>query len=223
MRSLALAAAVLALLAGDARADKESDARVLFSDANAHFAIGDFLVAAKKYQAAFLLHQDPALLYNAAQAFRLGGAAKEALVVYKNYLLFYPHPRNEAEVRAQIVKLTEAIASEERAKTAPPTTVEAKPEMATHTPAPPPSAIAGAAAHPAAAQPAAATAENRASLTARAPERRPIYKRWWLWTTVGGVVAVAAVATAVAVTTTSTPWSTTPAIGPGQTQALVRW
>ncbi len=61
--------------------------------------------------------------------------------------------------------------------------------------------------------------------TAPAPERTPVYKKWWLWTIVGAVV-VAAVVVPVAVIEGSSDWANLPPQGPGApaTAGLkVRW
>jgi len=111
---------LLLALVAPARADKAVDARTLFEAGNTHFAVGEFEAAGEKYQEAYKLKPDAALLYNAAQAFRLAGKVDRALVLYKNYVLFYPKARNIDEVRKVIVSLEEARTSVEKAKTAPP-------------------------------------------------------------------------------------------------------
>jgi len=103
-----------------AHAEGSQDARAHFNNGNAHFAVGEFEQAAIEYQEAYKLKQDPALLYNAAQAYRLAGNSQKALVLYKNYIVFYPGQKNIPEVKKQIAMLEEAINTNERAKTAPP-------------------------------------------------------------------------------------------------------
>ena len=121
----------LTLLGGLARGDDPAaDAREHYRKATAHFAVGEFSSAADEYQAAYLLKQDPALLFNAAQARRLAGDSEKALILYKNYAQLYPKARNMPEVRDQIVRCEEAIAAAAKAKTAPPTnTVEPEKPM----------------------------------------------------------------------------------------------
>lgn len=118
--SLVFSLPLLVALVAPARADKAVDARTLFEAGNTHFAVGEFEAAGEKYQEAYKLKPDAALLYNAAQAFRLAGKVDRALVLYKNYVLFYPKARNIDEVRKVIVSLEEARTSVEKAKTAPP-------------------------------------------------------------------------------------------------------
>ena len=71
--------ALLLAFAHSALADDYNEAKVHFKKGSAHFAIGEFAEAAEEYQAAYRLKQDPALLYNAAQAFRLAGKNEKAL------------------------------------------------------------------------------------------------------------------------------------------------
>lgn len=180
--------------AGAARADnRAAEARNLFNEGNAHFAVGEFAQAADLYQQAYKLKQDPALLYNAAQAYRLAGQQEKALVLYKNYVQFYPDAANVAEVNSQIAKLKEAIASAEKAKTSPPTgTAQPRPDATTS--AAPPSVVVA---------------------TKPQAEAVPVYKKWWLWTIVGGVV-VAGAAVTLAVVLSQPKWSTFGDIGPGR-------
>jgi len=167
-----------------ARADDATDARAAYQRATAHFAVGEFALAADAYQDAYKLKQDPALLFNAAQSRRLAGENERALVLYRNYLQLYPKSRNAEEVRDQIAKLQEAVAAAEKAKNSQPTgTVEPARPMGNTEPPPvtPPPPVAH---------------EEPPPVHKEPPT--PIYKKWWLWTAVG-VVVVAAVVIPVAV------------------------
>jgi len=211
-----LALGPVLLFAGRANAaDDIAAARAHFGEAQKRFAVGEFAAAGEEYLQAYKAKPDPAFLYNAAQAYRAANQLDRAVVLYKNYLQFFPNESNAEAVRGQIAKLKEAIAATEKAKAAPPTEVttprpgaETAP-VATHEPEKPTAAVA---------PPAPIAVEKKA-------ERAPVYKQWWLWTVVGVVVAGAAVGVAVALTVPSHPWANGPAIGPG-TQALtaeVRW
>ena len=48
--------------------------------------------------------------------------------------------------------------------------------------------------------PSAAAAEASVAATSRKDTKQPLYKRWWLWTAVGGVVVAGAVVGAVLAT-----------------------
>jgi tetratricopeptide (TPR) repeat protein len=217
--SRALSLILLVAWSSAARADK--DVRQLFTDANAAFAVGEFNNAAELYQQAYKLKQDPALLYDAAQAYRLAGNSERALVLYKNYLMFHPHQKNADEVRAQIEKLKEALAAQEQAKTAPPISTVA-PNGGSESAEPPrpaeTSAQTSAPTQEAAPAPAVAVVS-----TTPADRKTPVYKKWWLWTAVGAVVVAAVVVGVVVGTSSSSPWNTAPPIGPGRSQAVLSW
>lgn len=217
MRTLVFA--LMIAITPRAWADATAEARAHFQKATAHFAVGEFQEAAVEYQAAFKLKPDAALLFDAAQAWRQAGEHRRALVCFRNYVQMFPRERQVAIAREQIEKLKEAIAAEEKARTSPPTgTVE--PGQA---PAPPAAAAATASAPTTA--PAATTTTTTAvvSTTPSARvERTPVYKKWWLWTVVGVVVA-GGVATGVALGTRPAPWANGGTVGPGASHALVQW
>ena len=75
------------------------DARELYGEAMAAFGLGHYAAAAEKYEAAFSLRPDPALLYNAAQSYRLAGNKPRALELYRNCLRLYPNFRNAEDAR----------------------------------------------------------------------------------------------------------------------------
>src|ERR1043165_9066739 len=70
--ALAVALAPSAARATDAD-DRVAQAKALLQEANVQYAVGEFTQAAEKYQAAYKLKPDPALLYNAAQSYRMAG------------------------------------------------------------------------------------------------------------------------------------------------------
>lgn len=198
LRGLVLVAALL--IVDRAGADRDTAqrevARAHFEKAKGHFAVGEFEEAAAEYQLAYKAKNDPALLYNAAQAFRLGNKLEKALVLYKNYLVFYPRAANAPEVRAQIDKLKAALASAERASTAQPIgTVEPTPSQPE------------------------APARTVVATSAPVASKPPVYKRWWLWTIVGVVVAGGVAAGAV-LGTRPRQWSNVPDVGPGSKSGL---
>jgi hypothetical protein len=237
-------ACALALFSGAARADKASEARQHYESATSHFAVGEFAQAAEEYQEAFKLKRDPALLYNAAQAHRLAGNHEKALILYRNYLQLYPNEKNLGEVRSQIAKLKEAVAASDKAKTAPPmSTVEPRPvsgmaassrSETTRPETSKPETARSESSKPAvASKPEPATPPARVDLTPPPPERErpivvertPVYKKWWLWTIIGGVVVVGTAVALAVVFTRPGPWSNAPdVLGPGVTRsALVQW
>lgn len=166
----ALAAVVLA--GGVAHADKEA-ARQHYQRGLAAYALGNYTEAASEYEKAFAEHTDSALLFNAAQAHRLAGNKKRALLLYENYLRLFPaEVVRRDEVQRHIDELKAAIAADEQAATSPPTT---------------PVPLSGELGPPPQKAPAPAIAAQAP------PPERPVYKRPWFWAVVGGAVVVVGV------------------------------
>ena len=147
----------------------DQDPRALYERGSALYALGRYGEAAPLFERAFELKSDPALLYNAAQAYRLMGNKQRALTLYQNYYrLFSEQIPNPEEVRKQIEQLKDAIAVDERAKTAPPTGTQAP-------------------------------AGSNVLVAAPLPPKKPLAKRPWFWVAVGGGAAVVITAVAVGV------------------------
>jgi len=85
------------------------DAQQLLQEATAAFGLGRYAEAAEKYEGAFSLRPDPALLYNAAQSYRLAGIKTRAVELYRNYLRLYPQAPNAADARTHVASLQKAI------------------------------------------------------------------------------------------------------------------
>jgi len=152
------------------------DARSLFERGSTLYALGRYAEAAPLFERAFELKPDPALLYNAAQAYRFMGNKTRALTLYQNYFRLYgDRISNADEVRRQIEQLKETIAADERAKTAPPTDMQ-KPAPPVSTPA-----------------------ATMLTASAPPPPRKPLVKQPWFWIAVGGAAAVVITGVAVGV------------------------
>jgi tetratricopeptide (TPR) repeat protein len=150
----------------------DDDPRALFDRGSALYALGRYAEAAPLFERAFELKADPALLFNAAQAYRFMGNKQRALTLYQNYIRLYGDTiPNADDVRHQIDQLKEAIAVDERAKTAPPTGVQSPQTSGA------PTLIA----------------------SAPPPPKRTLVKRPWFWVAVGGGAAVVITAIAVGV------------------------
>jgi tetratricopeptide (TPR) repeat protein len=121
---------------GPARAERQ-DARRRYDRATAAFGLGKYEEAATEYEAAFELKPDPALLYNAAQAYRLAGRAPRAIQLYRNYLRLYGDAENADDARQHLLRLESASAE---GRPAGPTTVSAP--AVTAAPAPTPAPVA---------------------------------------------------------------------------------
>ena len=194
------------LLLASATAVAADDAKAHYQKATAHFAVGEYHDAAIEYEEAFKLKQDPAILFNAAQSFRLAGDNQKALLLYNNIIKLYPSTQYAKDSKERIEKLSQAA-------TAPPA-----PTPAPVTPIPPPAPVV--VSPPPAIEPAAPHPGASATVVSSAPpsagEAHPIYTRWWFWTAVG-VVAAGAVITAIAVSSggSAGAWNNLPPLQAG--------
>jgi tetratricopeptide (TPR) repeat protein len=118
---LAVAVAVPSLPAfADDRADRAL-AREHYLKGTKAFDLGLYDDAIKEYVAAYQAKDDPALLYNIAQAHRQAGHAQDALRFYQRYLAKVPttgHRREEIEVK--IAELQKLIEQQKRTESLPP-------------------------------------------------------------------------------------------------------
>jgi tetratricopeptide (TPR) repeat protein len=203
-----IAALLLAaeLPAGAAGAGASKDARRIYDEATAAFGLGRYAEAAEKYEAAFALRPDPALLYNAAQSYRLAGNKARALELYRNYVRLYPDGTNAEDARSHVATLKKALEDDRRtvappvvpAPVAPTSPPSAPPPSAapapTSPPMPPPAETAPPAAPlPAAPPPAADTGGPVVSHPApAADEQKPLTRQTWFWVVVGAGVVLGA-------------------------------
>jgi hypothetical protein len=108
---LALVLAVaLALAKAPAIDDPKEVARDFAKRAAVAFNIGHYEEAAGLYEQAYRLVQDPTLLFDIGQAYRLGEQAERALAAYKGFLRTAPagHP-NRANVEVRVAELEKSI------------------------------------------------------------------------------------------------------------------
>jgi tetratricopeptide (TPR) repeat protein len=197
-RSLVLVVAIVLALARGAGAaeEKKTEARRLYDEATAAFGVGNYAEAADKYEASFKLHPDAALLYNAAQAYRMAGNQPRALQLYRNFVRLYgDNPRTE-DARNHAAALEKAIATGTPAAVpSPPAGTSAKPAMPAPALAPtPPPVVSLGATPPQPSQP-PALIEQQASSTGSADEASPsLVRRPWFWVVVGAAVVGGTVA-----------------------------
>lgn len=115
---------IVLLLMTSARALAD-DAPTLYRRAAAAYALGRYAEAATLFEQSFALSNEPALLFDAAQAHRLAGDRARALALYRSYLRVggaaAPH---RAEVAARVARLQDELA---RAAAPPPTNVADRP------------------------------------------------------------------------------------------------
>lgn len=114
--------AILSLLiaARPAVADDVVTAREHYRRGTNAFNLGHYDEAIKEYEAAYQIKDDPALLFNIAQAYRLAGQNEAAIRVYKSFIHQVPESPQRPEVEQRIAELQQLIERERRAKEAPP-------------------------------------------------------------------------------------------------------
>ena len=199
-RSVVLVAALMLALARSAGAaeEKKTEARRLYDEATAAFGVGNYAEAAEKYEASFKMHPDAALLYNAAQAYRMAGNQPRALQLYRNFVRLYgDNPRTE-DARNHAAALEKAIATGKPAAVAPPPAgTTAPPAELAPTPTPPPGVSLDAPAPQPGQQ--ATLIEQPAAPSGNADEASPsLVRRPWFWVVVGAAVVGGTVAILVA-------------------------
>jgi tetratricopeptide (TPR) repeat protein len=84
------------------------------------YDLGRFAESAKEYEAAYQAKDDPALLFNLGQAYRLAGNYPKALLAYKAYLRNVPTAANRREVEERISEMQAIYDEQERTGQRPP-------------------------------------------------------------------------------------------------------
>jgi hypothetical protein len=180
-----IAGALLAATTATARGEDPNSAKAHFVRGTKLYDLGRYLEAAKEYEATYEIKDDPALLFNIGQAYRLGKQYPDAIRAYKSFLRRAPESQQRGQIEGYLKTMQDEVDRQEAAKT--PTVA---PTVApTPTPTPTPMAA-----------------------PAPAQTERPIYKKWWLWTIVGGVV-VAGVVVGVTVGVLASRDSFNPSLG----------
>src|SRR4051812_24772702 len=75
-----------------AQSQPPEDPKKIYDEALSLYALGHYAEAAPMFEHVFELKHLPALLYNAAQAYRLAGNLEHALTLYQSYLQVYGDP-----------------------------------------------------------------------------------------------------------------------------------
>jgi tetratricopeptide (TPR) repeat protein len=185
-RSLLLA--VLVVLPSAALAvENPKAARAHYESGMKHYNLGHYRQARKDFEDAYLAKPDAAFLFNIGQCHRMLGEPEEAASSYRAYL----RANSEAPNRSDVEKLIEESTREverrtaEKAKSMPPQEVSA----------------------PAAEPPPPVAGLRPVETTHRADGGTggPVYRKWWLWTAVGGAAVAAVVVTLVIVLRPSDP------------------
>lgn len=177
------------------QAEDAQAARARVKRATAAYNLGHYGEAASEFEEAYRLVQDPALLFNVAQSYRLGGEPEKALTAYKSYLRTAPDGPDRQQAWKSRQDLEQRLLDAENLPAAAPETAPARPQPATPSIAAPPEVPRRQRASVAPtnlAPPPAPTASGAAAATTTIPSggaSPPLYTRWWAWTIVGVVVA----------------------------------
>ena len=190
-----IVAAVLVAQAPAWAAGSSKDARRIYEEATAAFGLGRYAEAAEKYEAAFSLRPDPALLYNAAQSYRLAGNKARALELYRNYVRLYPDGTNAEDARSHVAALKKA--SEDERPLSPPPVAPAPSAQPPSTPPPgtmpPPAETPMPVAAPLPSAPPPAADPNVPMVSRPAPagdEQKPLTGQTWFWVAVGAAAVL---------------------------------
>jgi tetratricopeptide (TPR) repeat protein len=170
-------------------ADPPSDeVKAQVRKATGEYNLGQYIEAARDYEAAYLQTLDPNLLFNVAQAYRLGGDGEKAITAYRSFLRSGPRGEQRALAEAKLRELEEKRAAAPAAPIVP-TAPVAAPAPAVTPPAPTPAVPTASAPVPAS----SASVEQSNVLVSppatEPPPSAPFYKRWPFWVATGVVVA----------------------------------
>lgn len=115
------------------------EARRHYEEGTKAFNLGEYPRAVSEFKAAYNAKPDPLLLYNIAQAHRLGGDAGQALFFYRSFLRNLPTASNRKEVEGRIRALEKQVDEQKREATPVPAPVVPRPVATTPStpPAPP--------------------------------------------------------------------------------------
>jgi tetratricopeptide (TPR) repeat protein len=178
MRGVAAALALTMFASSAVCGDEPQDASPNTADAltregTSHFRLNEFDAALRAYRESYRLAPKPELLFDIGQCYRKLDQKQLAIDSFKSFLQESSDEGQKGTARDLIEKLGDAIRQEAAAKNAPP--------QEPLTPAASTRPLGGTRASDSVAP--ASAVEHRA--------QRPIYKRWWFWTALSGVAAVA--------------------------------
>ena len=131
--SAALICAPVTASAQDKEADNKAAAKEHWSRGTSFYDLGRYDQAITEFEAAYQLKNDPAFLFNLAQAYRMAGKHERAVHFYKTYLRYVPKAPNRADIEEKI-KTGEQLAAQQAAGTLPPPTTTTPPPVTTTPP-----------------------------------------------------------------------------------------
>jgi tetratricopeptide (TPR) repeat protein len=108
-RTLCAVLLALAAMTATARAEQTpeqvTEARQHYERGMTHYQLGEFKAAVDEFKQAYALAPAPGLLFNLAQASRLGKQYEQALYFYRTYLRVAPEAQNRTDVEQRIAEL----------------------------------------------------------------------------------------------------------------------
>jgi tetratricopeptide (TPR) repeat protein len=105
---------VSAGLRAEPDAESKAQAKALYERATRFYDVGKYGEAIADYQQAYLLTEDPVLLFDIGQSYRLWDRPDEAIRSYKNYLRKRPDASNRADVERKIGDLQKLLEERRR-------------------------------------------------------------------------------------------------------------
>jgi tetratricopeptide (TPR) repeat protein len=194
MRRLVLFTLLCCLSASVWAAEPPTEAvRALVRKATGEYNLGQYLEAARDYEAAYLETLDANLLFNVAQAYRLAGETDKAITAYRSYLRSNPPSDQRALAESKLRGLEEKRAAAPVAPAIPAAPAAAPtPAVAPAAPSPAPAAGGGAAAL--GIPPSRDTNNLVTAPVSEPPKSDAFYVRWPFWVATGVVVAGGVVA-----------------------------
>ncbi len=105
MKRIAIACVLACAFQHAASAQPNADRAVaLYEEGKRHFDIANYRAAIVSWKESYLLSSEPLLLFNIAQAYRLGGDCAQANRFYANYKRAVPKPANQVELEKAMEK-----------------------------------------------------------------------------------------------------------------------
>jgi len=226
--SCATAHAQTAPVPASSPADDVDIAKAHFNTGEAYYEHGRFVDAAREFEEAYRLSQKAPLLYNVGKSYDAANDFARALDAYQRFLAAAAPDNRDRDFAGKRVELLQTLVGKialDGAVDGSAVTLDDKPAGTTPLAAPLvvnpgrhqlavahegyatfKSAVdvpVGGTANVAAKQTEAIKVVTVAGPAVAREKDKPVYKKWWLWTAVGGAVVVAGVITAVVVTSDS--------------------
>ena len=180
--------------------------QALYGKAREESNKGNLKEAVRMYKAAYELRPNPVLLYNIARLLQKLTRFQEACIYYQ---LFLDSPVEDSEQKRKAREYLEALREKpvtKRAVPSPTNPVDEKSSVpdttASSTSPTNPGAARPADGDPSVVVPSSKPASNGLVTTRSDSESTPLYRKWWLWTIVGGVVVAGAVGLGVGLSST---------------------